>query len=135
MGRTHSPRETPSSRGLLPTGFVHQEKKKILIFLLLGCPNTQVVCSSCSCLSRSEVSLVDFSSFNWSFFILHVGSRMSQLRVPVVIFFVRVVVCRLVWTQPNVTNQPSVKVFVMGNNYLTIIDYRHSLRRLLRLSL
>jgi len=34
-----------------------------------------------------------------------------------------------------VTNQPSVKVFVTGNDYLTIIGYRHSLRSLLRLSL
>ena len=39
-----------------------------------------------------------------------------------------------VLSQP-VTNQPSVKVFVTGNDYLTIIGYRHSLRSLLRLSL
>ena len=34
-----------------------------------------------------------------------------------------------------VTNQPPVKVFVTGNDYLTIIGYRHSLRSLLRQSL
>jgi len=34
-----------------------------------------------------------------------------------------------------VTNQPPMKVFVTGNDYLTIIGYRHSLRSLLRLSL
>jgi len=34
-----------------------------------------------------------------------------------------------------VTNQPPMKVFITGNDYLTIIGYRHSLRSLLRLSL
>jgi len=34
-----------------------------------------------------------------------------------------------------VTNQPSLKVFLTGNDYLTIIGYRYSLRSLLRLSL
>ena len=35
----------------------------------------------------------------------------------------------------SVTNQPPLQVFVTGNGYLTIIDYRHSLRSLLRLLL
>ena len=37
--------------------------------------------------------------------------------------------------QSLVTNQPSLQVFITGNDYLTIIDYRNSLCSLLSLLL
>ena len=70
-------------------------------------------------------------------FILSVGdNRNSRRRVTFHVHWLRNCCTRIrLRVTADVTNQPSVKVFVTGNDYLTIIDYRHSLRSLLRLSL
>jgi len=65
-------------------------------------------------------------------------NRVSYYQKVLVISILFVLYCDITSTPRSymvVTNQPPMKVCITGNDYLTIIGYRHSLRSLLRISL